>query len=331
MSESPGQTQKALVVVGIDGGEDTERVVRYAVEEAERAGSDIRLVHVTPEPVPLAPMLPLVGAESLRGIGAQILSTAAQLVRELAGEDVQVEEVLAHGPRVTALLAYANDATTVVVGRRSPNLDRIATGSTSYAMAGRARCPVLVVPGQWTPDRPGPRRVVAAVDGSAASADVIGAGFAAAEARGAELVVLHAWRPPKEYDKAFGARAEEAWNRQAEPSVWGMVAGWRADHPEVPVSVELCYENPSTALVHAAQDADLLVMGRRGDGGFLGLSLGSKVRTLLRSGSCPVEIVPIPRPEPINLPQQAEVRKGGLARSTSSRAPFRTEGRAGRR
>ncbi len=308
MSENSRQAPDA-VVVGVDGTEDADRAIRYAVGEAARAGCGLRLVHVVHESVPLAPMLPMFGADTLRAVGTQILADAGDRVRELAGPDVGVEEILAHGPRAGALLAHADAAALIVLGTRSSAMQRFRTGSTTNAVAAHARCPVVAVPEEWLTAKEH-RRVVAGVDGSAASADVIRAGFAAAEARRAALVVMHAWRPAGLYDAAIGARvAAEAWQRQSEPAVWALVAGWRADHPDVEVQVDLRYQSVSAALAESARHADLLVLGRRGEGAPFGLSLGSKARTLLRAGVCPVEIVPAPRHEDVEIPRQAAVRE----------------------
>ena len=46
------------------------------------------------------------------------------------------------------------------------------------------------------------------------------------------------------------------------------------------------------ALVDASEGADLLVVGARGHGGFLGLVLGSVANQVLHHATCPVVIVP---------------------------------------
>nr|MBU6202556.1 universal stress protein [Acidobacteriota bacterium] len=49
---------------------------------------------------------------------------------------------------------------------------------------------------------------------------------------------------------------------------------------------------PSTALLAAARSADLLVIGRRGHGGFMGLLLGSVAQQVVHHAPCPVVVVP---------------------------------------
>ena len=49
---------------------------------------------------------------------------------------------------------------------------------------------------------------------------------------------------------------------------------------------------PATALLQAAKDTDLLVIGRRGHGGFMGLLLGSVAQHVAHHAPCPVVLVP---------------------------------------
>jgi nucleotide-binding universal stress UspA family protein len=308
MNDSSSQTHRTVVVVGTDGSSDSERAVAYAVQEALRTERSLRIVHVIPEAVPLTPMLPLFGADSLRAVGTQVLAEAEEAARELSADQVAVETVLAHGPRTPALLAHTYDAALIVLGRRSSALARVRTGSTTSAAAGRADCPVVAVPEEWSITR-ARGHVVAAVDETPASEDVMRAALAAAHDRGCDLVVVHAWRPAAPYDLVLGGEGHgEIWMGQTEPVVWSLVAGLRAEFPEVEVRVDVRYENTADALVEAGRDADLLVMGRRGAGAHFGTALGSKARALLRSGVCPVEIVPTRRPEPRDFPHQAESR-----------------------
>lgn len=53
----------------------------------------------------------------------------------------------------------------------------------------------------------------------------------------------------------------------------------------------LVLDSPATALVDAAKDADLLIVGSRGHGGFAGLLLGSVSSQVTHHAPCPALIV----------------------------------------
>ena len=60
--------------------------------------------------------------------------------------------------------------------------------------------------------------------------------------------------------------------------------------PEVTVSVAV--GDPAEELIKASRDADMLVMGSRGSGGFTSLLMGSVTNKVTHHAACPVVIIP---------------------------------------
>lgn len=282
------------VVVAVDGTEDAARAVAYGAREASRRGRALRLVHVLHESVAWTPAVPAFTHETLHAAGAACLEDAVTIAQELTGGELEIHLALERGPRVPVLLEHASDASLVVVGTRHATWKRVATGSTSVSLAARAMCPVVCVPGAWTPTLEHDR-VLVGLDGSPVSQDVLATAYEEAESRAASLVVLHAWRPRMVYDATTARLVESEWRRLATLSLERMLDVQRAAHPDVKCSLELHHRPPADTLARATADTDLVVLGRRGHGGALGLHLGGIARTLIRTSSCPVEIVPVPR------------------------------------
>ena len=59
------------------------------------------------------------------------------------------------------------------------------------------------------------------------------------------------------------------------------------------LELHVVHAQPSKALLHAAAGAELLVVARRGAGGFRGLGFGSTADQVARHAPCPVVIVPV--------------------------------------
>jgi nucleotide-binding universal stress UspA family protein len=287
------------VVVGVDGSEQGERAVRYAVSEARRRGTGITLVHAVHETAPMSAMLPLYSVESFVEVGRRLVRDAERHVDEIA-PDIAVGTSVKAGSRVGVILDAAEDASVVVLGHRARSFaGRVLTSSTTTGVAARAHCPVVSVPDRWVPATEH-RRIVVGIDESRAAHDALGLAFAEARRRDATLVALHAWRLPTAYDDiSYAQVATDEWMRTAREEMDKSLAPFRDVYPDVVVEPEFRHEYAGPALCAATEGADLIVVGRRGHGAPLGIYLGSLARMLIREGRCPVEIAPQePRHEP---------------------------------
>ena len=70
-----------------------------------------------------------------------------------------------------------------------------------------------------------------------------------------------------------------------------VLAGLSGPHPES-VTVRAVHGFPVEELVNASKDADIVVLGSRGVGGFTRLLLGSTAGQVVQHAHCPVLIIP---------------------------------------
>ncbi|MER5770256.1 universal stress protein [Streptomyces sp. NPDC001985] len=289
------------VVVGVDGSKSALTAVEVAAREARLRGVGLHVVHafiwptlhVSLGPSPVGPK-----DGGLRNTAERLLSDAVTRARETE-PGVVVTQDLVTGEALTVLEAQSRDASLVVVGSRGMGgFIGLLVGSTAVHLAAHGRCPVLVVRG----DARGTGPVVVAVDGSPEAGAAIGFAFAEAAARGAELVAVHAWNTWTERgddDPGFPENLVDGIDRMRaaeERLLAEALAGWQDRYPEVTAHRRLVENRIRQALIEETEQAQLIVMGARGRGGFAGLLLGSVSQALLHHAHCPVAVVRGDRP-----------------------------------
>ena len=131
--------------------------------------------------------------------------------------------------------------------------------------------------------------IVVGVDGSPASQAALDWGMEEARLRKGQVIVLASWAYPYVTDAAGQAWDYTGFERDARLILDGELR--RADDPAVPVTGRLVEGNPVAALVEASREADLLIVGSRGLGGFSGMLLGSVSAQLAHHARCPVLII----------------------------------------
>ena len=135
--------------------------------------------------------------------------------------------------------------------------------------------------------------IVVGVDGSDESKAALRWALDEGRLRGARVRAIYAWNfPPMVASWAYVGPAEldtDALQREAEGFLDSVVARTKTEG----VDVEHAAVQGSAAqmLVEAAAEADLLVVGSRGHGGFTGLLLGSVSQQCAHHAPCPVVIV----------------------------------------
>lgn len=133
--------------------------------------------------------------------------------------------------------------------------------------------------------------VVVGVDGSPQSVEALRWGARLAPAYGASVKVVGAWENPPEYanfvhfeDDRFDELARERVDRTVR----------EAFGEDVPAGLSTVVEfgRPAKVLMRHGEGAEMLVVGRRGHGGFKGLLMGSTSSACVAHAPCPVLVLP---------------------------------------
>jgi len=287
------------VVVGVDGSTASGAALAWATDAAARRRAQLRIVHGLGLPTALG-----VGPATRRSAGEDAREAAHRLLTESAAyarrtrPEVDVATVLGPEAAPAVLLDEAGHEDVVVVGSRGlGGVRAIMLGSVSVRASSRAPCPVVVVPGVGEP-APLRGRLVVGVDGSEASVRALRFGLGEALLTGAEVLVVSGWEVPLAADAASlaaeaGSPGEGVFERRCGEMVTGVLAEVvddRTAHLEISVVRERA--DPVEALLRAAEDADLVVVGSRGRGGVRGLVMGSVSQGVIHRSRVPVVVLP---------------------------------------
>ncbi|MFD1810780.1 universal stress protein [Rhodococcus gannanensis] len=286
-------TTNPPVVVGVDGSDTSNAAVVWAARTAAGHGAPLRLVAAQAPPVIPGGMLVTsqtffddLDAESRRVL------TAANDLAEKSAPGVVVETALHKSPPVPLLLDLSERSRMIVLGTRGRGAIRSALlGSVTSAVVTHAHCPVVVVPSPELPAVDAP--VVVGVDGSTNSVPAVEAAFVEASLRRAPLVAVHAWSDI-DFDTLPVAVEALPWSAVAESEEAALaesLAGMQERFPDVEVTRVVVQDNAVDQLLARSTNAQLVVVGSHGRGGFRGMLLGSTSRALLHRTERPLMVV----------------------------------------
>jgi nucleotide-binding universal stress UspA family protein len=281
------------VVVGVDGSARALLAVEAAAAQAALHRRPLRIVHAMQWPA-----LPVAGPPGTTEAPPMAFQTQAEAALSdavrLAGKTtprVDMTSELLIGAPVPILLAESRRAYRVVLGDRGVGgFAGLLTGSVAAQTAAHAACPVVVVRDEDRQTGP----VVVGVDGSAASRRALDFAVEEAALRGADLVAVHTWLSPPligpagmmplAYDPPPVAAEERRVLAES-------LAGIAERYPDVVIRRESTPGAAAKVLRDRSRDAQLIVVGSRGRGGFAGLLLGSVSQDLIHHAACPVAVV----------------------------------------
>ena len=141
------------IVVGVDGSEQAERALRWAVAEAEAWGADLTAV----AGVPMASMTGVLAWLPAAVDHEQVLRDLQEglnvvVDRALVGHQLTVKRHALDGTGAELLTEFSEATDLIVLGSRGRGgFAGLLLGSTSQAVLHHAQCPVMIVTNRCAP------------------------------------------------------------------------------------------------------------------------------------------------------------------------------------
>jgi len=275
-------------IVGVDGSEKAQGALEWALgREAPRRGNLV-IVRVVDDTM-------MSGDYLLAGRTIDAAREALESLAESVRADhpgIGLETELVQGDPSTELGRFSDSASLIVVGTRKRTGSRFRYAwSVGTRLATKASGPVAIIPeGERTSAS---KVVVVGVDGSPGS--MVAVRFAAADAaeRGCLLRAVHAWQEPLAWQDAYAPEDEFLATLEASHQTLldESLAQIRVDHPDLQVDGQLVHGTPAWAVLDAAKDAGLLVVGNHGRSGVSRFLLGSVSHTVVLNIVSPTIVV----------------------------------------
>ncbi|WP_019358987.1 universal stress protein [Streptomyces sp. AA1529] len=289
------------IAVGFDGSAESQAAIDWAALEAERQGTGLRLVHVWR----WQPHASAADPDKEHEWIARVPREAAQRLAE-HHPGLRVEQLSVPGVAADVLVELTEDARLLVLGSRAlGRASGFLLGSVGQEVTARARCPVVMVRASFQDEEvrqsrtprvgPSPGPVVVGLDLVKPSRAILQFAFEAAALRGTGLRAVHVWKLPAVF--TYGPRMidqtqRSELGRREHQLLSTAVLPWREEYPQVTVDEQAAPGNASRHLIERADDASLLVVGRRVQRPALGTRLGPVTQAALHHATPPVAVVP---------------------------------------
>jgi nucleotide-binding universal stress UspA family protein len=287
-----GLTTFGTIVVGVDNSPESNDAIEWA--RAIAAPDDkIVLLHAWQLPVVTGyDMVVTVDPHEIEQYAKEAVDETVQRL-----DDPRVVPVVHQGHPGRSLVAEADErnAGLIVVGHRGNSRVSMMLGSTANYVLHHTKRPVVILRGEH---RPLPARVVVGVDAhdldeSTENESVRALRFAYGLPGVERVRVVHAWFLPA---LAIGMFADvsadlDAMDAAAQAAIDRVIEAAGPPPRDVQVVGEPIRGTPEFGLIEESRDADLLVLGSRGRGGFAGLLLGSTSAAVAAHSHAPVVVV----------------------------------------
>jgi hypothetical protein len=295
------------ILVGIDGSENSESAMWWAVDIAVESNRSLRLLTCYSLPalvgmgVSAGYVGPMLSSEEVRAADDHNRATLDLMKSKIlkTHPEIKIETFLDQGSPVMALLKASDDVSMIVIGTKGVGSGHaLLMGSVSYAIAHRAECPVILVP--ESAKRTAAGRVVVGIDSSKGALDAANWALHFAEDMHRDLELITAWHYPysamsPEFGVMSGPDIDElrlAMLRDARNLVNRVKKHLSDDEgSKVSISTEVVEGSAADSLVEYTTPQDILVVGSKSHSLIAAVLLGSTAVGVAHRSKCPVVIV----------------------------------------
>lgn len=273
-------------LIGVDGSDHSRIALNWGLTRAASRSASVELLHVADDSFLSESVAFLSEAQQA---SEQMLAHEIAAARDSLGFSGEISGTAVVGHPIAEIEEASKQADLIVLGAHSGGkFAGSVFGTRAVKVAAVAHCPVAVIPAEYTEgDGSG---IVVGVDGSEPSQAAVA--FAAEEAsrRGVPLIAVYAWMPPLTpgLEYLWSEELVAAQEKAAEEAIAIGVAGLATRYPDLEIRKQIVQAPPVTALLQAAETAEMVVVGSRGRGGISRLLLGSVSHSLLQALPCPV-------------------------------------------
>lgn len=267
-------------IIGVDGSEQSRVALDWGLARAAESGASVELLHVADDSFLSESVAFLSEAQQA---SEQMLAAEREYALS-SGFTGSITGTAVVGHPIAEVEEASKRADLVILGAHAGSkLAGSFFGTRAVKIAAVAHCPVAVVPFETEGD-PAPG-IVVGVDGSDASQKAVAYAAERASMRGVPLIAVYAWMPPLTpgLEYLWSEELVESQRSAAEEAIAIGTAGLASRYPDLEIERRIVQAPPVAALLQAAENADMIVVGSRGRGGISRLLLGSVSHGVLQA------------------------------------------------
>ena len=291
--------QLKIILVGVDFSECSRSALEQAVRLARWNNAGLRIVHaISPTSVNSNDETLQHTLDELRGqIRKHAIARLADWAGEAGAPAGHSREVINGVPLDVLMTESRSNADLLVLGVTGGSMLPNGAGTLATKCLRKAGTKVMLVKASHAQPF---RRIVACVDFSEASREVVAQAWRVAGRDGAEVHLLHVFQPEwRVWTSMTELPALGAFENSYRAILQGNLRQFAADRPEANAIVSVC---PGKTHGHGIAeycrnvDADLVILGSKGQTNLKYVLLGSTVERLLKEIPCSVLVVRPPVP-----------------------------------